>query len=121
VDARGSAGTIFADHYGLDRPIWRNTTNPTSAYDTYSYDSTAGGSAGIGRLTSETFSAGAVRELHLRRPGTADASALTVGGTSYPLGSTCDGAGNALTQTYPDGETINNIQEWHSRAIRHFR
>jgi hypothetical protein len=35
------------------RPIWRNTTNsPTGAYD-----STASGNVGIGRLTTETFSA----------------------------------------------------------------
>src|SRR5258708_13358267 len=57
IDARGSAGTVYAGYDGIDRPIWRNTTNsPTGAYDTYSYDSTASGNVGIGRLTGETFS-----------------------------------------------------------------
>src|SRR5262249_47215200 len=59
VDARGGAGTVFAGYDGLDRPLWRNTTNtPTGAYDTYSYDARTGGNAGVGRLTGETFSAG---------------------------------------------------------------
>src|SRR5260370_6073985 len=57
IDARGSAGTVYAGYDGIDRPIWRNTTNsPTGAYDTYSYDSTGNGNIGIGRLTSQTFS-----------------------------------------------------------------
>ncbi|HSR26325.1 MAG TPA: hypothetical protein VLW53_22405, partial [Candidatus Eisenbacteria bacterium] len=112
VDARGAAGTIFADYDGLDRPIWRNTTNtPSGAYDTYSYDSTAGGSAGIGRLTGETFSAGSLSGSYAYTydgRGQQTASTLTVGGTAYPLGSTYDDAGNLLTQTYPDAETITN-------------
>jgi YD repeat-containing protein len=58
VDARGSAGTVFMGYDGLDRPIWRNTSNgPTGAYDTYGYDSTASGNVGVGRMTSETFTA----------------------------------------------------------------
>ncbi len=56
-DARGAAGTVYAGFDGIDRPIWRNTSNsPSGAYDTYSYDSTANGNVGIDRLTSETFS-----------------------------------------------------------------
>src|SRR5450759_3241530 len=55
-DARGAAGTVYAGFDGIDRPIWRNTSNsPSGAYDTYSYDSTANGNVGIDRLTSETF------------------------------------------------------------------
>jgi RHS repeat-associated protein len=112
VDARGSAGTIFVGYDGLDRPIWRNTSNsPTGAYDTYGYDSTAGGSAGIGRLTGETFAAGSLSGGYAYSydgRGQQTASTLTVGGSSYPLGSTYDDAGNVLTQTYPDGETITN-------------
>src|SRR6202011_5894241 len=35
-------------------------------------------------------------------------SALRVGSSRYPLGTTYDDAGNVLTQTYPDGETVTN-------------
>jgi RHS repeat-associated protein len=112
VDARGGAGTIFMGYDGLDRPIWRNTTNgPSGAYDTYGYDSTAGGSAGVGRLTSESFSAGALTGSHgytYDARGRQTASTLTVGASSYPLSSTYDDADNVLTQAYPNGETITN-------------
>jgi RHS repeat-associated protein len=110
VDARGGSGTIFMGYDGLDRPIWRNTSNsPTGAYDTYSYDSTAGGNVGIGRLTGETFATGSLSggETYTYDPrGQQTNSTMTVGGGSYPLGSSYDDAGNVLTQTYPDGETI---------------
>src|SRR5262249_48775865 len=81
------------------------------AYDTYSYDSTAGGNAGVGRLTGETFAAGALSGSYAYvydGRGQQTASTLTVGSASYPLGSTYDDAGNVLTQSYPDGETITN-------------
>src|SRR5260370_14071590 len=112
VDARGSAGTVFMGYDGLDRPIWRNTTNsPSGAYDTYSYDSTASGNVGIGRLTSETFSAGSLSGSYAYgydARGQQTSSTLTVGSTGYPLGTTYDDAGNVLTQAYPDGETVTN-------------
>ena len=53
------SGARFCIRIASVSGLWRNTANsPTGAYDTYGYDSTAGGSAGIGRLTGETFSAG---------------------------------------------------------------
>jgi YD repeat-containing protein len=112
VDARGAAGTIFVGYDGLDRPVWRNTTNtPTGAYDTYSYDSTASGNVGVGRLTSETFSAGSLSGGYAYvydGRGQQTTSTLTLGTASYPLASSYDDAGNVLTQTYPDGEQITN-------------
>jgi RHS repeat-associated protein len=123
IDARGSAGTIFVGYDGLDRPIWRNTSNSqTGAYDTYSYDATAGGNVGIGRLTSETFAAGSLSGSYTYTydgRGQQTAGALTVGASSFPLGSTYDDAGNVLTQTYPDGQTITNsytAQGWLSQV-----
>jgi RHS repeat-associated protein len=115
TDARGAGGTVYAGFDGIDRPVWRNTTiSPTGAYDTYSYDSTAGGNIGIGRLTSETFSGkpnnsltGAYSYVYGAR-GQQTAATLTVGSNSYPLNSTYDDAGSVLTQTYPDGETVTN-------------
>jgi RHS repeat-associated protein len=112
VDARGAAGTVFMGYDGLDRPIWRNTSNsPTGAYDTYAYDSTASGNVGVGRLTSETFSAGSLSGSYAYgydARGQQTSSTLTVGSSSYPLQSTYDDAGNVLTQAYPDGETVTN-------------
>jgi hypothetical protein len=78
---------------GLDRLIWRNTTNsPTGAYDTYSYDSTVGGNVGIGRLTLETFSGAPNNSLTGSHSYTYDsrgrqtASTLTVGSNNYLCG-----------------------------------
>jgi RHS repeat-associated protein len=88
VDARGSAGTIFMGYDGLNRPIWRNTTNsPTGAYDTYGYDSTAGGSSGVGRLTGETFATGSLSGSYsylYDGRGQQTQSTLTVGTPSAP-------------------------------------
>jgi RHS repeat-associated protein len=110
VDARGAAGTIFAGYDGLDRPIWRNTSNsPTGAYDTYTYDSAA--VLGVGRLTGETFSAGTLAGSYAYAydaRGRQTSSTLDVGASSYPLGTTYDDADDVLTQSYPDGETITN-------------
>jgi RHS repeat-associated protein len=112
VDARVGAGTIFVGYDGLNRPIWRNTNNtPTGAYDTYSYDSTTGGNMGIGRLTGETFSTGSLSGSEVYTydaRGQQTNTTLTVGGASYPLGSSYDDAGDVLARTYPDGETITN-------------
>jgi RHS repeat-associated protein len=123
VDARGAAGTIFMGYDGLNRPIWRNTSNsPTGAYDTYAYDSTAGGNVGVGRLTSEAFAVGSLsgsEAYTYDNRGQQTNTTLTVGGATYPLGSTYDDAGNVLTQSYPDGETITNgytAQGWLSQV-----
>jgi RHS repeat-associated protein len=122
TDARGAAGTVYAGFDGIDRPSWRNTSNGLSgAYDTYSYDSTANGNVGIGRLTGETFSGAPNNSLTGIYTFTYDvrgeqtASTLAVGSTSYPVHSTYDDAGAVLTQTYPDGETVTNsytAQDW---------
>src|SRR5262249_50130313 len=113
VDARGAGGTVFAGYDGLNRPLWDNTTSsPTGAFHTYSYDSALGGSSGVGRLTAETFSAGAGSSLSGSYSFTYDArgrqtgQTLTVGAASYPLQTTYDDAGDVLTQQYPDGETV---------------
>jgi len=122
TDARGSAGTVYAGYDGIDRPIWRNTTNsPTGAYDTYSYDSTASGNVGIGRLTSQTFSGAPNNTLSGSDSYVYDArgrqysETLVIGTTNYPIHATYDDAGTVLTRTYPDGETVTNsysAQDW---------
>ncbi|HEY7832314.1 MAG TPA: RHS repeat domain-containing protein, partial [Ktedonobacterales bacterium] len=113
TDARGAAGTVYAGYDGLDRQLWRNTTNsPTGAYVTYSYDSTLGGNYGVGHLTGENFTGGPNNTLsgsyvylyNLRGEQTSET--LTVGSTSYPVATAYDDASNVTSQTYPDGETV---------------
>jgi YD repeat-containing protein len=93
--------------------LWRNSTNsPTGAFAISSYDSTASGNQGIGRLTSETFSGGPNNSLtgsyaHVYDARGQEASrTLTVGAQGYPVQSSFDDAGNLLTQTYPTGELV---------------
>jgi RHS repeat-associated protein len=110
VDARGSSGTIYAGYDGLNRQLWRNTTNsPTGAYTTYSYDSTASGNQGVGRRTGATFNGslgpGSYAYTYDGR-GQLTNTSLTVGGITYPLSATYNDAGQVLTQTYPTGETV---------------
>lgn len=113
VDARGASGTVYAGYDGLNRQLWRNTTNsPTNAYATSSYDSTAAGNLGIGRLTAETFSGGPGNSLSGGYTYTYDArgqqiaATLSVAANTYPVQTTFDDAGNVLTQTYPTGEVV---------------
>lgn len=115
VDARGTAGTYFVGYDGIDRPMWHNTTNSsTGAYDIYTYDATASGNMGVGRLTGETFSGSPVNSLSGGYSYTYDArgeqlaAVLTVGSTSYTNSMTYDDAGNVRTQTYPTNETVTN-------------
>jgi len=114
IDARGASA--FAAYDPIDRPKWRNTTNsPPGAYVTYAYDSTANGNAGVGRLTSETFSGAPNNTLSGSETFVYDArgqltsSTLVVGSTSYPLSNiTYNDAGEQLTATYPDGDIVTN-------------
>lgn len=116
VDPRGAAGTVYAAYDGLDRPLWRNTTNsPTGAYQTYTYDETAGGNLGIGHLTSERFvGSQPVTPNQGSRSYVYDArdqvtsSTLAFGTSVYTVSSTYDDAGHRLTQTYPSGNVVTN-------------
>ncbi len=110
TDARGTAGTVYSGYDGLNRQLWRNTTNsPTGAYVTYTYDSTANGNDGIGHLTGETFSNGTLSGSYsyvYDQRGQQISSTLTVGGTNYTVQTTYDDATNVLSQTYPTGEVV---------------
>ncbi len=118
VDARGSAGTVYAGYDALDRQVWRNTTNsPTGAYVTYTYDGTTsppGTSTpndGIGMLTNETFAGGpnnrltGAYALYYDARGRTYEDDLTAAGNSYSTQQSYDDADQPLTSTYPDGST----------------
>ncbi len=123
VDARGSTGTVFQGYDGLNRPLWRNTSNsPTGARVTYSYDSTANGNMGVGRKTGETFSgsgglSGSYTFVYDQR-GQQTSMTTTINGTNYPVQASYDDAGDLISQTYPTGEVVNatySAQGWLSQ------
>ncbi|HET9847054.1 MAG TPA: hypothetical protein VFR68_00670, partial [Candidatus Dormibacteraeota bacterium] len=116
VDARGTAGTVYAGYDGIDRVSWRNTTNsPTGAYATYSYDTKTSTNFGVGRLANETFSGGPNNSLSGRYDYSYDTRGeeitrtLTIAngcGTGCSVGTTYDDAGKTVTRTYPAGELL---------------
>lgn len=111
VDARGSAGTVYTGYDGLNRPLWRNSTNsPTGAWVTFAYDSTASGNDGVGHLTSESFTgsgglSGSYASTFDAR-GQQIGETLTVNGTAYPIHATYNDDGQIASQTYPTGEVV---------------
>ena len=112
VDARGSSGTIYAGYDGLNRQLWRNTTNSaTGAYVTYTYDSTSGGNDGVGRVTGKTFNAGSSfgvgsYSYTYNARGEKTASTTVLDGTSYPFGESYNDAGQPTSFTYSDSSTL---------------
>lgn len=111
VDARGSAGTTYTGYDGLDRPLWRNSTNsPTGAWASYAYDSTANGNLGIGHLTGESFtSSGSLSgsySMTYDERGQETAEIITINSTNYQVQTTYNDSGMLLSETYPTGEVV---------------
>ncbi|HEX5570137.1 MAG TPA: RHS repeat-associated core domain-containing protein, partial [Ktedonobacterales bacterium] len=112
-DARGWA-PLYAGYDGLNRQLWRNTTNsPSGAYVTYTYDSKASGNDGVGRLTSEPFSnsnsggamSGSYAFTYDAR-GRMTATVETVDGTPYTTSATYNDLDQLVSQTYPNGDVV---------------
>ncbi len=112
-DARGQ--NTYVGYDGLNRPLWHNTANSaTNAYATWSYDSTAGGNNGVGRLTGETFNggpgssnlgAGSYSYTYDTR-GQQTASTVNLGGTNYTFSTAYNDAGQPSSLTYSDNEVV---------------
>jgi YD repeat-containing protein len=114
-DGRGAAGTLYAGYDGLNRQLWRNSTNSaTGAYATYSYDSTLNGNLGIGRLTGESFNGGATGTAlgagsyayTYDARGQRSGQTITLGGTAYAFAYAYNDAGQPTSTTYSDGEAL---------------
>ncbi|HEX6818227.1 MAG TPA: hypothetical protein VF120_07630, partial [Ktedonobacterales bacterium] len=113
VDARGASGTFYAAYDGLNRQLWRNSSNSGSgAYVSYSYDSSAGGNDGVGRLTGESFNGGnggtalghgSYSYIYDAR-GQKTSWGATLGGNSYTFSYSYTDYGASNTLTYSDGE-----------------
>jgi RHS repeat-associated protein len=117
-DARGSSGTIYAGYDGLNRQVWRNTSNSqTGAYINYTYDSIANGNDGKGRLTSETFAntnvSGSLSgcyaytyDLRGRVTATTENVGSTNCGIGYSTTTSYNDANQLTSQVYPNGDTL---------------
>lgn len=127
VDPRGASGTVYIGYDGLDRPLWRNTSNSSvSAYATYSYDNTANGNQGIGHLTGETFNQGSAGTLSGSYSYTYDNRGqdtgwtLNANGTNFNLKFGYNDAGQQTSLTYSDGEVLTygfNSAAWLTSAV----
>ncbi len=108
---------VYANYDGLNRQLWRNTSDTASgAYVSYSYDSTAGGNKGIGRLTGGSFSGGTTAHplsgsygfTYDARGQLTQQTLTTESSTQYTLGYGYNDAGMPTSLTYPDGEVLRN-------------
>ncbi len=113
VDARGTAGSVFYNYDGLNRTIWESTNSDgSSPFASYSYDSTANGNVGIGRLTSETFASGPNQAItgsyaySYDGRGRTTSWTETINATTYPFLTGYNDADQPTTLTYPDGDLI---------------
>jgi RHS repeat-associated protein len=123
VDARGSAGTLFEGYDGLNRLLWRNTTNSsTGAYVTDTYDGTVPsgvpcgslttGANAIGHLTTELDASGPGNQFTFASCYAYDGRGQETGvyqaiNTTGVTGATLLGhndAGTLTQQIYPTGE-----------------
>ncbi len=122
ADPRGTSGTIYLAYDGLNRVLWKSTnSNGSSPLASYSYDSTAGGTMGVGRLTGESFASGPGQSVTGSYAFTYDARgrqtgwSMTIGGTTYPFSMGYNDANQQTTLTFPDGDLVTTSygpQDW---------
>jgi RHS repeat-associated protein len=77
----------------------------SSENTTYTYDSTAGGNKGVGKLTSVADQSGSTSFVY-DTLGRVSTDTRVIAGNSYATGYTYDAAGNILTETYPSGRIV---------------
>ena len=110
VDARNTTGTSFIGYDNIDRPTWRDTqSSGATPFATFTYDA---GSNGKGHLTGESFKGGANNSLSGTYTYTFDVRGrsttltLNISGQPYIVANGYDDAGNLISQTYPNQETV---------------
>jgi RHS repeat-associated protein len=103
VDAR-SVETDFT--YDAAARVLTKTFPAASAENVaFTYDATAGGNKGVGRLTSLTDQSGS-DALVYDAQGRATTDARVIGANSYATAYSYDASGNILTETYPSGRIV---------------
>ena len=103
VDARYVETDYTNDLIG--RVLTRNFPSDATENVTYTYDATAGGNFGVGRLTSVTDQSGSTAFVY-DALGRVITDTRVVAGNSYSAAYTYDPAGNILTETYPSGRIV---------------
>ena len=103
LDARGVLKGRTFDK--LDRPLTETNSTSPGENIAYSYDSTAGGNKGIGRLTGFTDESGSTTFVYDER-GNVIGSTRTIGGTVYTTPYAYDLADRVIRITYPSGHVI---------------
>ncbi|HEV2693075.1 MAG TPA: RHS repeat-associated core domain-containing protein [Verrucomicrobiae bacterium] len=89
----------------LDRPLSETYSAYPAENIAYSYDSTAGGNKGIGRLTGFTDESGNTTLIYDER-GNVVSTTRTIGGTGYTTAYMYDLADRVTRVTYPSGHVI---------------
>jgi len=104
TDAKGQ--TIILSYDSLDRLTGKTyPNNPEMAEVVYTYDSTADGGYGKGRLTGMTDASGTTEYKYDYR-GRLIEERRTVAGITYVTGYSYDSADRLISVIYPDGEVV---------------
>jgi YD repeat-containing protein len=103
VDAR-SVETDFT-YDAAARVLTKTFPAASSENVAFTYDATAGGNKGVGRLTSLTDQSGSDALLYDAQ-GRATTDTRVIGANSYATAYTYDAAGHVLTETYPSGRIV---------------
>ena len=108
TDARGQVSTSSYD--ALNRITATTFAGAPTFNITYSYDSTAGGNFGIGRLTSVTDVSGQTAIKYDHR-GNAVREDRTIGGVLYTTEYKYDLADNLIEIVYPSGRILTYVRD----------
>jgi len=103
IDARNVETDFTNDNAG--RVLTKTFPTASSENITYTYDSTAGGNKGVGKLTSVADQSGSTSFVY-DALGRASTDTRIIAGNSYATGYTYDAAGNILTETYSSGRIV---------------
>jgi len=103
VDAKGQETLYTYDNAG--RQLTETYTGTTAENIAYTYDATAGGNKGVGRLTGVTDASGATA-FSYDAQGRLITDAKTIGALSYNVAYGYDANGQVTSITYPSGHIV---------------
>lgn len=114
TDARGVVTSRTFD--ALNRPLTVTFPAYSGENMAFTYDSTAGGNKGVGRLTGITDESGTTA-LTYDDVGNVTQSVRVIGGQSYTTAYTYDVANRVTQVTYPSGRTVTYTYDSHGKII----
>lgn len=103
IDARSVETDFTNDAAG--RVTAKTFPAASSENVSFTYDATAGGNDGVGRLTSVADQSGSTAFVY-DALGHVASDTRVISAVSYPVAYTYDAAGNILTETYPSGRIV---------------